>query len=405
MPLHYLRIFRCCLPPSPSAKGPAVAERPDISSSRIVTINKLSNVSSCRHHRGSIYWRAAVWDSAWATLKLLRKTAFVGVISTLCLTAGAEAALPQPDPASILTIKTENDIVAHTDQNYTAGLRLGWTSPTVDKAGGEFLPRLLTDFGELVWGAGRQRISIDLSNAIYTPKDTTLTIPDPRDRPYAGVLLATASLLHDTTTSRSVIGISAGILGPSARSSSIQNGWHEFIGEEVSKGWDYQIKDMAIAEAFVSKVWRFGLTPNPGTGIDIDVLPSAAAGLGTLRNFAQVGFQLRIGQGLDSDFGTARIRPGLSGSDAYTPTREFAWYVFAGGNGRAVGWDATLDGNPFRTGPHVSRQPFVGEVEAGFAVIYRGVRLTYTHVAQTQSFHGQRSGWFQFGSIAAAVRF
>lgn len=326
-------------------------------------------------------------------------------MSLLCFAAHAEATLPQPDPASILTIKTENDVIAHTDQNYTAGLRLGWTSPSVNSTGDQFLPGIMTGLGEFIWGSGRQRISIDLSNAIYTPKDTALVIPDPRDRPYAGVLLATVSLLHDTTTTRSVIGFSAGVLGPSAHSSSIQNGWHELIGEEVSKGWDYQIKDMMIAEAFVSRVWRLPLTPNPGTGIDIDVLPSVAAGLGTLRNFAQVGFQVRVGQGLDSDFGTARIRIGLGGSDAYTPTREFAWYLFAGANGRAVGWDATLDGNPFRSGPHVSRQPFIGEVEAGVAVIYRGVRLTYTHVAQTQSFHGQRSGWFQFGSIAASVRF
>ena len=325
--------------------------------------------------------------------------------SILCISASAGAALPPPDPDSILTIKTENDVIAHTDQNYTAGLRLGWTSPSVDRAGGQFLPSMLTDLGELVWGPGRQRMSLDLSNTIYTPKDTDLTIPDPRDRPYAGVLLATASLLHDTTTSRSVIGFSVGVLGPSARSSDIQNGWHELIGEDTAKGWDYQIKDMPIAEAFVGKVWRFGLTPNPGTGIDFDVLPSVAAGVGTLRNFAQVGFQVRVGQGLDSDFGTARIRVGLSGADAYTPTREFAWYLFAGANGRALAWDATLDGNPFRYGPHVSRQPFVGEVEAGFAVIYKGVRLTYTHVAQTQSFHGQRSGWFQFGSIAAGIRF
>lgn len=326
-------------------------------------------------------------------------------ITVLCHVTHATAATPAPDTASILTIKTENDVIAHTDQNYTAGLRLGWTSPSADPMGGEFLPDLLTDVGSFLWGPGRQRISVDLSNTIYTPKDTTLAKPDPRDRPYAGVMLGTVSLLHDTTASRSVIGLSAGVLGPSARSSNIQNGWHELIREEVSKGWDYQIKDMFIAEAFATKIWRVGLSPNLGVGIDFDILPSVAGGIGTLRNFVQVGFQLRVGQGLDSDFGTARIRLGLSGSDAYTPTRDLAWYIFAGTNGRAVLWDATLDGNPFRYGPHVSRQAFVGEVEAGCAVIYEGVRLTYTHVAQTQSFHGQHSGWFQFGSIAASVRF
>ncbi len=334
---------------------------------------------------------------AWAGLLI--------AVGCLIMPGQARAELPPADPAHILTIRTENDWIAHTDRNYTAGIRLGWTSPSVDAKGGDYLPNLLTDFSRAVWGEGRQRLSIDFSNAIFTPKDTAAFIPDPRDRPYAGVLLASASLLHDTTTSRSVIGLSVGVLGPSARSSDIQNGWHELIGEDISNGWPYQIKDMPIVEVLVGRTWRYGLTPNPGTGIDIDVLPAVAASVGTLRNFAQAGFQLRIGQGLDSDFGVARIRPGLSVLDAYTPTRDVVWYAFIGGNGRAVAWDATLDGNPFRSGPHVSREVFIGEVEAGLAVIYRGVRLSYTHVAQTRSFHGQPNGWFQFGSIAASVRF
>ena len=73
-------------------------------------------------------------------------------IAVLCLVTHAKAATPAPDTASILTIKTENDVIAHTDQNYTAGLRLGWTSPSADPMGGEFLPDLLTDVGSFLWG-------------------------------------------------------------------------------------------------------------------------------------------------------------------------------------------------------------------------------------------------------------
>ena len=115
--------------------------------------------------------------------------------------------------------------------------------------------------------------------------------------------------------------------------------------------------------------------------------------------------QFRVGQGLRSDFGTSRISPGLSGANAYTPTRDFVWYFFAGADGQAVAWDATLDGNPFRSGPHVSRQSLVGELEGGVAIIYKGVRFSYTHVAQTPEFYGQRGGFFQFGSFALATRF
>lgn len=263
----------------------------------------------------------------------------------------------------------------------------------------------MNDFGGYVWGQGRQRISVNISNSIFTPKDLTVRTPDPRDRPYAGVLQGSMVIPHDTATARSVMGLSLGVLGPSARSDQIQNGFHDLINIPNAQGWGHQIKDMPIVQVFAGRTWHYGLTPNPGNGVDIDVLPAVTAGFGTLRDYARVSVPIRIGQGLQSDFGTTRIRPGLSGADAYTPVRDFVWYFFAAVDAQAIAFDATLDGHPFRSGPHVSRLPFVGEIEAGFAVIYRGVRLTCTHVAQTPEFRGRRGGLFQFGSFAASVRF
>jgi hypothetical protein len=330
--------------------------------------------------------------------------------ASIAIQASAAAAqspspLPAGDPGFIISIQIENDVIARTDRDYTSGIRIGWTSPSVDATGNEYLPRFLTELGNTLWGPGRQRLAIDFSNALYTPKDTAARTPDPRDRPYAGVTLGSMFLLHDTTTTRDVLGFSLGVLGPSARGENIQNGFHDLIGDQESAGWSHQIKDMPIVQVVMGRTWRHELTFAPGRGIDVDILPSAIVGVGTLRDYAQVGFQLRVGQGLQSDFGTSRISPGLSGSDAYTPNRDFVWYLFAGADGQAIGWDATLDGNPFHSGPRVTRQPFVAEMEGGLAVIYHGVRITYTHIAQTQSFYRQRGGLFQFGSLAISTRF
>ncbi len=333
---------------------------------------------------------------------------FAALSAVLVLSCGtAQAELPPPDFANIVTLQTENDFFAHTDRDYTAGIRLGWTSPTVNSKGEPFLPKAINDFANFVWGAGRSRISFDMSNSIFTPDDTTLTNPNPKDRPYAGVLQGSLFLITDTTTTRSLMGISLGVLGPSARAEDIQNGWHDIIHDPDSQGWRHQIRDMPIVQVFAGRTWRFGTSPDPWLGLEFDALPSLTAGGGTLREYAQAGIQFRVGQGLKSDFGTTRIYPGLSGSDAYTPVsgRDFVWYLFAGVDGQAIAWDATLDGNPYHPGPHVSRQPFVGEIEGGVAMIWHGVRITYTHVARTQEFYGQHGGLFQFGSIAAAVRF
>ena len=100
-----------------------------------------------------------------------------------------------------------------------------------------------------------------------------------------------------------------------------------------------------------------------------------------------------------------RVRPGLSGGDAFTPTRPFAWYVFAGADGQAVAYDMLLQASPFRGGPHVRTVWDVAEMQGGFAVMAYGMRLTFAYVAQTQEFNGQTGGLHQFGSASLSFHF
>ncbi len=152
------------------------------------------------------------------------------------------------------------------------------------------------------------------------------------------------------------------------------------------------------------RIWRLPITQvGP---LDVDALPSLTAGIGTWRIYAQAGMQLRIGQGLDSDFGAARMLPGLSGSDAFNATRPIAWYVFAGVDGQAVAWDETLNGDPFENTRHVTPAPLVGEFEAGLALMFsNSVRVSFTQVWQTHEYYGQYGHMFQFSSAAVSVKF
>lgn len=312
--------------------------------------------------------------------------------------------IPPADPATIITLQTENDLVGRTDRNYTAGLRLGITLPS------DQLPDLIRDAGRALLGDGRPRISLDLSQTLFTPRNTQRVVPNPNDRPYAGVLIGQLNLVQDTLSTRTILGLGLGVIGSDAQGEQLQNGFHNLIGDPTVKGWNHQVKNMPVVQLVGARIWRLPLLQESKTqeilsGIEVDILPSIAGAIGSWRNYAQIGMQLRIGQGLATDFGTSRISPGLTGADAYTPTRDFVWYGFIGADGQAVAWDATLDGNPYQSGPHVPREPFVGEMELGFAVIYSGIRFSYTHVLQTQEFRGQRSGLFQFGSFTVAARF
>ena len=334
---------------------------------------------------------------------LVRKTVWpLAAAGVSALLAGPARATPPQDPSAIYTFQVENDAVSSykgtSDQYYTSGLRLGYTSPTTA------VPAWLANVGQAVWGDGVQRISIDLSQSIFTPRNTQLTVPDPSDRPYAGYLALNGSLIHDTDNQRSVLMTSIGVVGPSSLARQVQNGFHNIIGDTPNRGWHYQLQDEPAFELLAEKIFRVPLTQVGG--FEVDALPSVTAGVGTVRDYVQAGVSIRFGQGLNSDFGTPRIQPGLSGADAYTPTRPFAWYVFAGADGQAIARDVFLDGSTFRNNsPHVSKRPFLGELEGGLAVMLYGVRLTYTQTFQTPSFSRQRSGLFNFGSLAASVRF
>ncbi len=65
----------------------------------------------------------------------------------------------------------------------------------------------------------------------------------------------------------------------------------------------------------------------------------------------------------------------------------------------------TLTGNNFQSSRSVATKWDVGEMELGAAMIYHGVRISYTQVWQTQQFRTAKSGLFNFGSLAASVRF
>ena len=187
---------------------------------------------------------------------------------------------------------------------------------------------------------------------IYTPADTAAVVPSPYDRPYAGVLLGNFSLMSDARRHQKRPDAQPGLVGPASGAEQLQNGFHDLIGQNHTNGWGSQIQNAPAVEVLHERTWR--LPMGTVAGLETDALPSLTIGLGDLRDYLQTGVTFRLGQGLDSDFGVPRFRPGLSGGDAFTQTRPFAWYVFAGADGQAVGYDMLLQTSPFRGGPHVS---------------------------------------------------
>jgi hypothetical protein len=328
----------------------------------------------------------------------VKKTATISCLAILACAPAVRAAVPPDDPGRIITIQIENDAasIPSTDRYYTSGERLGYVGPT------GAVPDFLAGLGHSLFGEGTQRLDIELQQVIYTPADTQLYNPNPHDRPYAGQLSARLSLIQDTTQTRSFGGAAIGIIGPAALGQSVQNGFHEIIGQTPNRGWRYQLQDEPTLDFFGGRIWRETL--GDIGGVTVQALPQLTAQLGSTEIYAQGGGIIRFGQGLDSDFGPALVQPQLSGLDAFTPTRRFAWYIFGGAEGRLVAHDTLVQGNNFRSSRGVPLTPLQGDLVAGLALIFHGVRVSATEVFTTPEFHNAAPA-FQYGSVAVSFRF
>jgi hypothetical protein len=96
---------------------------------------------------------------------------------------------------------------------------------------------------------------------------------------------------------------------------------------------------------------------------------------------------------LRADYGPARIRPALSGTDYFDNDHldgNLGYYLFAGTQERVVGRNIFLDGNTFRDSPSVDKKVFVTDLQAGFSLFWsQSWRLDFSAVRRSREFDGQ----------------
>lgn len=309
-------------------------------------------------------------------------------------------ALPQlarADELSHVTILEENDsIYFNTDKHYTQGLRLSYLGPDVKPD--SFWSGAFGMFG---WAAPTildstadqsRHYALELGQSLFTPENKTLHPPDPRDRPYAGWLYVGASLLQETDKSMlENLEVQLGVVGPPALGKQTQNSFHQLIGQDPARGWSSQLQNEPGINISYERKWRLSLLGNGISGVD--VIPEAGATIGNVFTYGETGALLRVGKNLQADYGPARIRPALSGTDYFNSDRiegDFGYYFFAGTQGRVVGQNIFLDGNTFRTSRNVTKKPLVGDLQAGFSIFTANAfRVDFSVVRRTEEFQGQ----------------
>ena len=335
----------------------------------------------------------------WTTTVFL---AFSLFLTTSC--SAEEPAEPAFDAGPYLTLTEENDFVNRTDRWYTQGAKIVYMRADND------LPRWSAAFlnwiPALGFSPGANRIGYQVGQSLFTPADTHAYPPDPNDRPYAGWLYTGMMLQrtgmgigHYLTVENFQLDI--GIIGPDAVAEDAQSAFHH----ETPRGWHYQLKDEPGIAVKYGRAW---LVPIPTAAKRyLDFIPLGGLSVGNADTSFRAGATFRAGYNLPDNFGVHPIESVIPTQGGWSPSRvgrQWGFYVFSGVEGRAVLYNAFLDGNAFRDGPSVDKEPIVGEWRSGLVVVLNRVELAYTHIIRTREFRGQPDNHI-YGSINLIYKF
>ncbi len=336
--------------------------------------------------------------------------AFSAMPGVAAAQSGAASAAEEEDRRGTWTFVIENDVFANTDRDYTSGLRGSYVSPPDGPEDGLHGAIARTLFGARE--GDRIRYGLAIGQSIFTPEDTRVENPPSDQHPYAGWLYGEYSVFAQdrggaflgSTAGLTIGAIQIGIVGPHAYGEEVQNNFHELIRSYEVRGWDNQLNDEVAFAVLVERQERFMLDEEL-LGQQLDLIPNYGVTLGTLRTDAKLGATLRYGSDLRSeDFGPPRIRPAVGGSGFFEATGDFAWYLFAGAEGRAVARNIFLDGNTYQDSASVDKKIFVAEAQAGLVTTFDDVRVAYTAVVRSPQYDGQGETQI-FGSISLSVKF
>jgi lipid A 3-O-deacylase len=311
----------------------------------------------------------------------------------------------------------ENDkfnLFRRSDQWYTNGFRLVTLPRTPPHP---LLKRYAEWVGEKFGDGHAARFGLTVGQDIYTPKDISITSPQPYDRPWAGWLyLGAIGSLNVSPTEQHSVELDVGIVGPASAAKSVQTQWHRLINADEPRGWNNQLRnELGIVFSYRIKhrlTWR----KSSAGGVELDAIPHYGGAIGNVFTHALAGGTIRYGRhisGFGDDRSSDTVRTGRGQGRIATVALDWLrlneWYVFARAEGKLVARNIFLDGNTFRSSPSVKRRPFVADVGFGASLRFADrIRLTYTQNIRSQEFRPvdlTPKGDHRFSSLVLAYEF
>ena len=242
-------------------------------------------------------------------------------------------------PARTLTYTYANDLFFRTDYYFTQGMSLTLVHPGLAR-----LPTQRLLFGGPVGSTQAHGVALRYDG--FTPLRIQDSFIRVGDRPYAAYLYASffrvSSRDEPSRRHRLTSALELGFIGPAAGGKELQTAIHRVTGNAEPRGWNYQMRNAPIVG------YRLAMDkPLLAAARHAELLGNAEVSLGTLYTYAEAGLRLRIGNFAPYFDGPGAVIPA-------TPAPPKPWQLYGQATlaGRAIGYDATLQGGLFSTNPY-----------------------------------------------------
>lgn len=318
----------------------------------------------------------------------------------------AEAAVKKeaPDKRRIFTVVYENDLIGSgNDEYYTNGVRFGYLDIGAD------FPEFAKDLDDVIPTFSindTSSIFYSIGQNMYTPKDITQSVQDPKDRPWAGYLYGSMGMVTFTDDHTDELELSLGVVGPAAMGEEVQKFIHKHVTDSPEpEGWDNQLKNEPAVTLGWQRAWPSFYSSDAGL-VTFSFTPYVGTTVGNVYDFVNTGVSFRVAPSSEKwqDM-PMRVRPAIPGTGFFEiPENHWSWYLFGGVEGRAIARNIFLDGNTFRDSYSVDKNYFVGDANVGAALTYDQVRLSYTLIYRTKEFQDQDDDTV-FGALTVGYRF
>lgn len=292
-----------------------------------------------------------------------------------------------------LTIRMDNDFPGGTDARYTAGTEFDFAYQPWKKEG----------------DSARYHNTLALGQWIFTPEKVNEIDVIADDRPYAGWSYLRYGLHRTAKDSIQSWQLTLGLVGPSSFAEDIQRAVHQLIDDAMPLGWHNQLSDefgYALENTRYKTRGRWQL----GSERTLEISESTRISLGNIDTSVSQGFQLTFGKRLRGVRAPDRLgapAATIDSKEEYTQIpdrhqpRRFYWLL--GGKASYLAQNIFLDGNTNGQSHSVTRNPWVQEVEAGFAYAKPGFKFSFLMVYRTEEFREQIGGQ-SFGSLSFTFR-